>query len=298
MKSVQALCAHTSDKVFDTDIIEENFDVLMGLFTLPKVLALKHHIASILDGFQTASSDELTQLFQPSSLVCQVEVASNSLKLANNKAVELGLAKIAVSCNKKDADVNSALTSVSQVASACTETLDAFEDDDLSDLSVLAGATAREEANGHKRAEHLQYLLGKAADSDYQGVLKSFVFTKEWTKIRKAIESEIEEFKKRQGPFPLLKVVADRLAVGADFKQGLQPEEETTCKDSWQQVLLMLQSMDDAVPANQALNAILVTELDIIESAITQESQALQRFTACNTHTQKTHMFVLGYCSG
>ena len=94
--------------------------------------------------------------------------------------------------------------------------------------------------------------------------------------------------------FPLLKVVADSFAVGADFKQGLQPEEETTCKDSWQQVLLMLQSMDDAVPANQALNAILVTELDIIESAITQESQALQRFTACNTHTQKTHMFVLG----
>ena len=58
----------------------------------------------------------------------------------------------------------------------------------------------------------------------------------------------------------------------------MTPEGARTCKDSWKQALLLLKETDDGVPGNQALKAMLDTELDSIEKAITSESQALQRF--------------------
>ena len=57
MKSCQALMTHGPEKIYDTDIIEENFDVIISFFTLPKAFAIKHHVASILEGFQRASAD-------------------------------------------------------------------------------------------------------------------------------------------------------------------------------------------------------------------------------------------------
>ena len=129
---------HGPEKMFDTNIIEENFDVILPFFTSPKAFALKHHIASILEGFQMASSDELTEFFQVASLIHQVPVSSSTLKAANQKGVELGLAKIASLSNKKEDKVT--LSAISQVTGACTETVDVFDVEDMTDLTELAGA--------------------------------------------------------------------------------------------------------------------------------------------------------------
>ena len=190
MKSCQALMVHDPERMFDTNMIEENFHVLMPFFTLPKAFAVKHHSASILEGFQMASSDELTELFQVASLIRQVPVSSSTFKAASKKGVELGLTKIASLSNKKDVRVT--LSSISQVAGACTETVDVLDAEDMTDLGDLAGAVTIEDSNCERKAEQLESLNKKASDSDYQGVLKSFLFTKEWQKLRKAVESDFE----------------------------------------------------------------------------------------------------------
>ena len=175
MTSRQALMVHGPEKMFDTNIIEDTFDVLMLFFTLPKVVAVKHHIASILEGFQMASSDELTKLFQFASLIHHVPVSSSTLKAANKKGVELGLAKIASLFNKKEDKVT--LSAISQVTGACTETVDVFDVEDMTDLSELAGAVTIEDPNCARKAQQLESLNKKASKSDYQSVLKSLVFT-------------------------------------------------------------------------------------------------------------------------
>ena len=276
MKSCQALMIHGPEKMFDTNIIEENFDVILPFFTLPKAFALKHHIASILEGFQMASSDELTELFQVASLIHQVPVSSSTLKAANKKGVELGLAKIASLSNKKEDKVT--LSAISQVTGACTETVDVFDVEDMTDLIELAGAVTIEDPNCGRKAQQLESLNKKASDSDYQGVLKSLLFTKEWQKLRKAVASDIEQSEKLLGPVPLLKVVANHLTLCADFTKPMTPEGARTCKDAWKQALLLLKETDDGVMGNQALKAMLDTDVNSIGKAMTFESQALQRF--------------------
>ena len=123
-----------------------------------------------------ASSDELAELFQVASLIRQVPVSSSTLKAANKKGVELGLAKIASLSNKKEDKVT--LSAISQVTGACTETVDVFDVEDMTDLTELAGAVTIEDPNCGRKAQQLESLNKKASDSDYQGLLKSFFFTK------------------------------------------------------------------------------------------------------------------------
>ena len=58
----------------------------------------------------------------------------------------------------------------------------------------------------------------------------------------------------------------------------MTPEGARTCKDAWKQALLLLKETDDGVMGNQALKAMLDTDVNSIEKAMTFESQALQRF--------------------
>ena len=58
----------------------------------------------------------------------------------------------------------------------------------------------------------------------------------------------------------------------------MTPEGARTCKDAWKQALLLLKETDDGVMGNQALNAMLDTDVNSIEKAMTFEPQALQRF--------------------
>ena len=58
----------------------------------------------------------------------------------------------------------------------------------------------------------------------------------------------------------------------------MTPEGARTCKDAWKQALLLLKETDDGVMGNQALKAMLDTDVNSIEKAMIFESQALQRF--------------------
>ena len=190
--------------------------------------------------------------------------------------MELGLAKIASLSNTKEDKVT--LSATSHVTGACTETVDVFDVEDMTDITGLAGAVTIEDPNCERKAQQLESLNKKASDSDDQGVLKSLLFTKEWQKLRKAVASDIEQSEKLLGPVPLLKVVANHLTLCADFTKPMAPEGARTCKDAWKQALLLLKETDDGVMGNQALKAMLDTDVNSIEKALTFESQVLQRF--------------------
>ena len=271
LKLGQLLMSLVCQKSPDIEDFKVAVETFQDFFDIPLAICAKYHVCFILESLQFGDVSELQESLGQKQIL-NVSFSQKQLQQVHHEAIELGLAKLATKV--KSVNDTEAIDSLQMVANTVFDCQDSVNDDDQSDLMLLAKALLFDPSS-HSQTEltawqslngvHTQ-LKEMAKCAEYAGVLKSLLYSSSWKTIEKVIDATLKKFAKLDGSTHFLTQIAAMIATYADPATPLVPTDSA----EWERLCAK-------VAGSLKMNEANVQDVLAVGNLVTSEAQVVAR---------------------